>query len=115
MCSVVVIDDSSTFKKVFIEICFALKIHYWYLSRGNNQCNSVGHYHQFLNKTQTISGNDRSTNKVFIENVETSQYAWNGAPIADTDIPRSLAAVGLDFKFPLDVKLLPMPTLNEKY
>ena len=37
MCSIVVIDDGSTFKRFFISMCEALKIHYWCLSWGNHR------------------------------------------------------------------------------
>ena len=49
-----------------------------------------------------------------MENCKTSQYAWNSAPIDDTDIPRSLTVVGRHCKFTLDVKLSPNPTLNDE-
>ena len=112
MCSVVVIDDGSTFKGVFMLMCKHLKINYWCLSRGNHHGNSVERYHRFLNKTQTIAGNDRGTNIVIKQNAETSQYAWNSAPINGTDISRSIAAIGREFRFPLDVELSPTPQLN---
>ena len=70
MCNGAVIHDGSTFKNVFIAMCFVSKIHYWCLSRGNHQGNLFEHYHRFLNKTQTISGNDRGTNKLFIDDVK---------------------------------------------
>ena len=47
--------------------------------------------------------------------MKTSQYAWNSAPIDNTDIQRSVAAVGRAFKFPLDLKLQPTPTLNDDH
>ena len=114
MCSVVVIDDGSTFKNAFMDMCKKLRLHYWCLSRGNHKGNSVERYHRFLNKTQTINGNDRGTNTCYIENAKTSQYAWNSAPIDDTDVPRILAAIGRKFRFPLDVDLSPTPTLNSE-
>ena len=84
------------------------------MSRGNHKGNSVEHYNRFLNKTQTFNGNDRGTNTCYIENAKTSQYAWNSTPIDDTDVPRSLAAIGHEFRFPLDVDLSPTPTLNSE-
>lgn len=57
-------------------------------------------------------GNDRGTNIVIKQNVKTSQYAWNSAPIDGTDIPRSMAAIGREFRFPLDVELSLAPQLN---
>ena len=112
MCSVVVIDDGSSFKSVFIAMCDCLRIVYWCLSRGNHKGNSVERYHRFLNKTQAIAGNDRGTHDVYIQNAKTSQYAWNSAPIDGTDITRSMAAIGRNFRFPLDVELSPTPILN---
>ena len=42
------------------------------------------------------------------------QCAWNSAPIEGTDILRSVAAVGRELRFLLDVKLLQNPTtLNQ--
>ena len=46
-------------------------------------------------------------------NAKTSQYTWNSAPIDDTDIPRCVAAIGREFRFPLDVELLEQPSLNK--
>jgi len=112
MCSVVVVDDGSTFKHVFKLMCEALSIIYWCLSRGNHRGNSVERYHRFLNKTQAIAGNDRGTHQVYIQNAQTSQYAWNSAPVDNTDIIRSMVAVGRAFRFPLDVSLSPSPILN---
>ena len=58
----------------------------------------------FLNKTQTICGNDRETHESIETNVKTSQFAWNSAAIDHTDIPRCVVAVGREFKFPLDIE-----------
>ena len=113
MCAVLVIDEGSNFKGVFQEMCSILKITCWPLSRGNHKGLSVERYHRFLNKTQAIAGGDRGTHEVFIQNAKTSQYAWNSAPIDDTDITRSMAAVGRDFRFPLDVELSGNPVLND--
>ena len=70
MCSVVVIDDGSSFKGVFILMCTKLGITYWCLSRGNHRGNSVERYHRFLNKTQAIAGNDRVTHDVYLQNAK---------------------------------------------
>ena len=94
-------------------MCIALKMVFWPLAQGNHKAMRVECYHRFLNKTQTIVGQDRGTHETFIQNAKTSQYAWNSAPIDDTDISRSMAAVGRDFKFPMDVELSAMPTIND--
>ena len=113
MCVIVVIDDGSTFKGHFILMCEALKIQYWILLRGNHKGNSCERYHIFLNKTQTIHGNARGTHNVFLQNAQTSQFAWNSAPMDNTDVVRSQAAVGREFRFPLDVELSVIPPIND--
>ena len=112
MVAVVVVDADSKFLNDFKTMCDVLKITFWPLSRGNHKGNSVERYHRFLNKTQTIVGQDRGTHHTFLQNMKTSQYAWNSAPIDDTDIPRSLAAVGRHFAFPMDIDLHQLPSLN---
>ena len=66
ICSVVVIDNGSIFKGVFITMCSKLDLTYWCLSRGNHRGDSVERYHRFLNKTQAITGNDRGNHVVYI-------------------------------------------------
>ena len=112
MRSVVVIGDGINFKSAFISMCKALKTNFWCLSRGNHRGMSVERYHRFLNKTQTISGSNRGTYSVILQNSKTSQYAWNSSPIDNTDISRSKAAIEHEFHLPLDVELSPTSTLN---
>jgi hypothetical protein len=113
MVAVVVVDADSRFRGVFEEVCTILKITMWPLARGNHKGLSVERYHRFLNKTQAIAGQDRGTHEVFQQNAKTSQYAWNSAPIDDTDVMRSVAAIGREFRFPLDIEFLGTPTLND--
>ena len=109
-----VVDADSRFRSTFEAMCKLLKLTFWSISRGNHKGNSVERYHSFLNKTQTIRGQDRGMYEVFHQNIKTSQYAWNNAPIDDTDIPRCVAAVGREFRFALDIELLDQPSLNNK-
>ena len=74
----------------------------WYLSRRNHKVNSVKKYQQFLNKTQAIAGQYGVSHNVIIQNSKTSQYAWNSAPIYDTNVMSSVVSVGREFRFPLD-------------
>ena len=114
MVAVVVVDANSLFRSTFEAIYKLLKLKFWPLSRGKHRGNSIERYHRFLNKNQTISGQDRGTHEVFHQNIKTSQYIWNSARIDDTDIPRYLADVGREFRFPLDIELLNQPSLNNK-
>ena len=114
MVAVIVVDADSKFLGTFQMMCNALDIKLWPLARGNHKGLLVEKYHRFLNKTQAIIGAETGTHMSFLQNYKTSQYGWNSAPIDDTDIPRSIAAVGRHFKFPMDVKLAGSPTLNSE-
>ena len=51
MVAVVVVDADSEFLHLFEEMCKALGVIFWPLSRGNHKGNDVKRYHRFLNKT----------------------------------------------------------------
>ena len=94
-------------------LIYILDLTYWYISRGNYKGNSVEQYHRYLNNTQAIADNDRGTCNVYLQNTNTSQYAWNSAPIDNTDITRSMVDIGWSFRFPFDIKISPIPLLNK--
>ena len=71
---------------------------------------SVENYHSFINKTQSIAGQDRGIHDVFLQNEKTSQYAWNSTPINGTYIIRSVADVSREFRFLLDAEIFQPPT-----
>ena len=114
MVAMVVVDVDSCFRSTFEVMCNILKMIFWSLSHGNHKENNVYHYHRFLNKTQTIGGQDRGRHKIFHQNIKTSQYAWNSAKIDDTYILRCVVPVGREFRFLLDIDLLEQPSLNNK-
>ncbi len=113
MCAVIVVDDGSTFKSEFESMCNILKLHLWPLARGNHKGNSVERYHRYLNKVMTIQGNALGTNNNFHRIAKTAQYGWNSAPIDDTDVVRSLPAVGREFRFPLDIDNSKLPAISD--
>ena len=93
-------------------MCEHLKPTHWYISWVNHKDNSAKIYHRFLNKTQAIKGTDRGSPDNFIQNSKNIQYAWNSAPIDDTDIPSNISAIGREFRFPLDVEISATLTIN---
>ena len=114
MVVIIVVYAECWFKIVFKYMCAALGIIYWPLARGNHKGINIEKYHLFLKKTQSISGQDRVTHEVFLQNKKTSQYAWNSASIDGIDILRSVSSAGWEFRFLLDVKLIQTPTtLNQ--
>ena len=70
MVAVVVVDADGKFLSLFENMCLALGFIFWPLVRDNHKGNSVGKYHRFLNKTQTIVGADTGTHILFIENTK---------------------------------------------
>ena len=114
MVTILTVDSESWFTNVFKYIWSSQRLIYWPISRGNYKYMSVEKYHCFLNKLQATAYQDRGLHDVFIENTKISQYACNRAPIDGKYIIRSVAAVGHELHFPLDVKLLQTATtLNQ--
>lgn len=87
MVLIVVVDVDNRFKSIFEAMCKILKLVLFPLSRRNHKGNGAEHYHRVLHKNQTISGKNTGTHEVFHQNVKTSQYSWNSAPVDDTCIP----------------------------
>ena len=112
MAAVVVLDADNKLLKVFEAMCTTLKLNFGPLACKNHKGISFEGYHILFNKTQTIVSQYQGKLQSFLENNTTSQYAWNSAPIYDTDIPRCVSAVGRNFKFPTDVYFSGLPQLK---
>ena len=65
-----VLDADSRFQGSFESICKFPQITLWNLARVNHKVNSVKKYHQFLNITQAIAGQDCGSRDVFIQNTK---------------------------------------------
>ena len=89
-------------------ICWSI---FGFLEQENHKGLLVEQYHRYLNKNQTIAGQDCGTHLSILQNSKTSQYAWNSAPINNTDVPHSLAAVGREFRFQFDIEINGIPNL----
>ena len=112
LCYPVVLDDGNSFKCAFVFMCKALKLNYDILAIRNHKGILVEHFHRFLNKTTTITMEDRQSNDVFIPTGIAAGYAWNSAPIDGTDISRSTVAIGQEFRFPNDIDLSSLSQLT---
>ena len=112
LCGLVVIDDDSKFKAEFIEMCEILGIRHHCVAKHNHKALSVERFFRVLNKAVTIAAADRKVppSKIFIETAQCTAYAWNSSAIDGTDIIRSVAALGREFKFPFDLTLDEAPT-----
>ena len=111
MCHLVVIDDGAPFKGSFVSMFQALNLNYDVLAKRNHKGLSVGNFHHFLNKSVTIAANERGTNDIFVPASIAAAYAWNSAPIDDTDIIRSIPVIGRALNFLFDINLNAVPKL----
>jgi hypothetical protein len=105
----VVVDAGSNFLSVFEAMCDVLSIRFHAAVKRNHKAVSVECYFRFLNKAVAIAVNDRDDPTVWVPACMTADYAWNSGPIDDTDILRSVAAVGRPFLFPNDISLSSLP------
>ena len=111
LCHLVVLDDGSPLKGAFIAMCNALNLNYDVLAKRNHKGLTVKNVHRFLNKSVTIAAEDRGTDDIFVPAGITTGYAWNSAPIDDTDILYSIPAIGRELHFLIDINLNVLPKL----
>jgi hypothetical protein len=109
LCGLIVVNADSKFLGAFESMCRLLGLRLHAAARANHKAILVERFFRSLNKAVAIATNDRGTNDVFVEAVHCFTYAWNASVIDGTDIVRSVAALGREFKFPLDLRLADAP------
>ena len=92
-----VVDKDSKFRGTFEATAALLNINIHVLSGENHNPMIVERICRYLNKCLTIFTNERDDNRVALEGILMSLYAWNSAPIIGTDISCSLVVVGREF------------------
>ena len=65
LCHLVVLDNDILFKGIFSTICEILHLNHDFLAKRNNKDFTVEHFHHFLNKSVTITAEERDTNNIF--------------------------------------------------
>ena len=113
ICAVIVVDDGSTFRGLFEEMCSLLKIRFHAAAKRNHRSIGVERFHAFLNRGTTIFSEERGSNECFVEAAMVLAYAWNASPIDGTGIIRSVPALGRELKFPLDIELQDAPPIED--
>jgi hypothetical protein len=120
-CHTCILNKDSKFFGVCQEALDLLQIICHILSRGNHNLMLVEQLNRYLNKGLGIMTNERNSTWVALESILLLIYAWNLCPVPDTDISRSMAAVGHKFSFPIDflagkhAELYLAPVLVELY
>lgn len=98
----IVVDKDSKFLSVFAQTTALLKINIHVLSGENHDSQLVKRICRYLNSCLTVFCNKRGNNRVALEGILMSLYAWNSAPVIGTNISRSLLVTGREFIFPID-------------
>ena len=107
------VDDGSTFRGLFEDICKLLKIRFHAAAKRNHRSIEVERFHAFLNRGTTIYTEERGSNACFVEAAMVLAYAWNASPIDGTGIIRSVPAIGRELKFPMDIELGEEPNVED--
>ena len=97
------VDQEGVFKGVFMELFGLLGIPVEAVAPENHKAIRCERFHRYLNKVQTINTADKQSFHQWHQGVMFALYAWNAGPIDGTDIPRSVAAIGREFPFPIDL------------
>ena len=111
LCHLVVLDDRSPLKGVFIVMCKSLRLNYDVLAKRNHKGLTLEHVHRFLNKIVTIVAEKRVTNNIFVPACIIAGSAWNSAPINRTDAIRIIPAIGRELRFSIDINLNALPEM----
>lgn len=97
-----VLDKDSKFYGTFRETCDLLQMNVHTLSGDNHKGMLVERFNRYLNRGLRVLTNERESVRVSDEALDLLAYAWNSAPVAGTDLSRSLVAMGREFSFPID-------------
>ena len=114
-CHTVVLDKDIKFLGVCREALDLLHINCHTLSGNNHNPMIVERLNRYLNAGLRIMMNERDSVCVELKAILLLICAWNSCPMPETDISRSLVAVGRKFIFPVDssigknAKLISLP------
>jgi hypothetical protein len=99
----IIVDADSLFAGDFRTMFQIMRIPTHAVGKGNHKAVRNERFHRYLNKVESINSADVGSLFRWKQGVLFAIYAWNAGPIDGTDIPRSLAAVGRQFPFPIDI------------
>ena len=94
-------------------MCHILKFISGLLPEKNHKDISMERYHHFLNKTITLDGNDRSTNKGVTKILKQCNMLGTALPLITLICVCCLATASRIFNFPMDVDPNALPILAD--
>ena len=119
-CHTVVLEKDSKFLGVCCKALDLLHINCHIFSGDNHNPMIVERLNRYLNAGLRIMTNEHDSVRIALEAILLLIYAWNSCPVPETDIYRSLVAVGR-FAFPIDfsagknAKLISSPSSVANY
>ena len=100
---IVLIDAGSEFAGMVEQVCNMISVQYYKVTRGNHKAIISERVNKYINKIQKIHRSNTETYQDWIKGIMLGLYAWNAAPIDGLDITRSFAAMGREFRLPIDM------------
>ena len=101
---IVIVDDGSTSADLVKKVCNQLQIRVHAVSKGNHRAILCERFHRYLNKVQKIHRTTVGNPDDWHTAMLLALYAWNAAPVDGTNITRSVAAIGREFPFPIEIQ-----------
>ena len=101
----VVVDSGTEFAGLLSSVFQILKIPKEVASPENHRRIRNERFHRLLNKVQAVNTADFGNFFLWLQGTVFATYAWNATPSDGTNIPRSVAAIGREFPFPIEVSL----------
>ena len=101
----IVVDSGTEFAGILSQVLEILKIPKEVASPENHRRIRNERFHRLLNKVQTVNTADFGNFFLWLQAAIFAAYAWNSTPTDGTDVPRSVAAIGREFPFPIDISM----------
>ena len=105
----IVVDKDGNFMGTFVQMGKALGIRVHVAAAHNHTTVGIERFHNFLNHSNKIYGEEHQTSEIFVEVAMVSAYVWNIRPIDCTGIIRSVCAIGRELKYPMDIPIVEIP------
>ncbi|MGA1505134.1 MAG: integrase zinc binding domain-containing protein [Ilumatobacteraceae bacterium] len=104
MPKIVYVDAEGKFAGFFKAVLSRLLIPVVAVSRENHKAVRNERFHRFLNHVERINTIDTGNLETWGQGVHFAMYSWNAGIVDGTDVQRSVASIGREFPFPIDLK-----------
>jgi len=99
----IIVNADKTFCSAFQTLFYELRVQIHTVTIENHVAVLNEHFHKYLYKVEKLN-TDTNNMVLWKQGMLFAVYAWNASPLDGTDLPRSQAAIGSDFPFPIDLQ-----------